>query len=331
MSNCKFQPISHSWVAINPNAKGIIQFIGGAFFGSFPTFFYKFFFEELFDAGYTIIALPFRFTFNHWSVAFSLQEEQYTIRQEIVKRAKDLGYNYEVYLDDENFSWMGHSLGCKYIALLEFLSDDWEQVQLAIKNCLSQKHQQQTFEVINNRSRILDLKIEQTKNLIEIYTGKKHKINIIGRFIKGQVSLLIAPDISNTRSAIPIGWLANLLDKIGLGVNPTVEQTKCLVEGSNLFNLIGLISFKRDTIARPTCDWIIQHLKPKAEELNGKHLEPIGIKVGEFIVDLNPFDKFIEPISDRKLEPTAIGLLKKLSSKKTQSPHKPLMQKTGSS
>ena len=31
----KFQPIAHSWVALHPEPKGIIQFIGGAFFGRF--------------------------------------------------------------------------------------------------------------------------------------------------------------------------------------------------------------------------------------------------------------------------------------------------------
>ena len=32
------------------------------------------------------------------------------------------GYEYETYLDDSNFSWIGHSIGCKYIALLEAFS-----------------------------------------------------------------------------------------------------------------------------------------------------------------------------------------------------------------
>ena len=61
----KFRPISFSWVAIHPNPKGIIQFIGGAFFGTFPTVFYRYFLEELFKQGYTIIALPFKFSFRH--------------------------------------------------------------------------------------------------------------------------------------------------------------------------------------------------------------------------------------------------------------------------
>ncbi|NEP08175.1 MAG: hypothetical protein F6K34_27435, partial [Okeania sp. SIO4D6] len=41
----------------------------------------------------------------------------------------------------------------------------------------------------------------------------------------------------------------------------------------------------------------------------GKHLEPVGIKVGNYIVDLNPLDKFIQPIERRYLEQVALHLL----------------------
>ncbi|HEY9709264.1 MAG TPA: DUF1350 family protein, partial [Oculatellaceae cyanobacterium] len=64
----KFIPLSSSWVAIHPKPKGVIQFIGGAFFGSLPTLFYRHFLSKLFANGYTIIALPFRFSFEHWSI-----------------------------------------------------------------------------------------------------------------------------------------------------------------------------------------------------------------------------------------------------------------------
>ena len=45
------------------------------------------------------------------------------------------------------------------------------------------------------------------------------------------------------------------------------------------------------------------------QEIIGKHLEPVGIKVGNYIVDLNPLDKFIQPISGRCLEQIALHLL----------------------
>ena len=56
--NLHFRAFSHSWVAIHPNPKGIIQFAGSFFiFGSLPTVFYYFLLKSLYDQGYTIIAL----------------------------------------------------------------------------------------------------------------------------------------------------------------------------------------------------------------------------------------------------------------------------------
>ena len=46
--------------------------------------------------------------------------------------------------------------------------------------------------------------------------------------------------------------------------------------------------------------------------LPGKHLEPVGVQVGPYVVDLNPLDKFIEPIAQRWLEKVAIEFLSEL-------------------
>lgn len=330
MSNqFRFRPISNSWVAIHPNPKGVVQFIGGAFFGTFPTFFYRYFLNQLFDAGYTIIALPFRFTFNHWSVAISLVKEQYVIRREIVKQARSLGYDYELYLRDSNFFWVGHSLGCKYIALLEILSGEWSQLVQNIKKCGAEKTRYTSnLENLENLSLELDWEKSKTEVLTEKYVGEKPEI--INLFIKGQPSLLIAPDISNTESAIPIRFLARLIDNIGLGVTPNLKQTRCLIKHSDLFNLIALVCFKQDEIAKETCNWIVKELNTKSEQsqdrllpiapeqLDGKHLEPIGVKIGNYIVDLNPLDKFIEPIESRKLESVAVQLLEELKQRQKE-------------
>ncbi|NEP84964.1 MAG: hypothetical protein F6K39_46810 [Okeania sp. SIO3B3] len=45
------------------------------------------------------------------------------------------------------------------------------------------------------------------------------------------------------------------------------------------------------------------------QEIQGKHLEPVGIKIGNYIVYLNPLDKFIQPISHRYLEQVALHFL----------------------
>lgn len=290
-----FEPVSSSWLALHPEPKGVIQFMGGAFFGSFPTVSYRYFLGKVFEAGYTIIALPFRFTFDHWSVAFSLLEEQYTLRDELTKRAKKAGFKYQLYQQQSSYFWVGHSLGCKYIALLELLSDESWQKDVAA--CINKEEVQQVAALL-----------------------------LESRVIRDQPSLLIAPDISDTESAVP-GILARLLERFGLGVNPNRNQTLCLIERSKLFNLTAMISFKNDTVAGSKQDkssdksdvlWLIENLHPKNlihQEIAGKHLEPVGVQIGEYIVDLNPLDKFIKHLSQRALEGVALSFLDKLQSR----------------
>lgn len=306
-----FRPISSSWVAIHPNPKGIIQFMGGAFFGTFPTIFYQYFLRKLFAAGYTIVALPFRFSFRHWPIAISLLQEQAVLRDEIIEVAKKLGYKYSTYQKETNYFWVGHSLGCKYIALLEILGDLRDDLAVAEKS-------------ISQCTRQSKAQISQVEESIA-----QENIQALNLSIKGQPALLIAPDISDTQSAIPkpLAFLARFLDQVGLGALPTRKETQCLISKSSLFNLTALISFDQDAVAGNQKDqdvensdvrWLIDQLKSRAfpilhQEIPGKHLEPIGIRVGHYIVDLNPFDKFIKPITCRHLEPLTMQFLEELS------------------
>lgn len=295
----RFSPVSFSWIAIHPEPKGIIQFIGGAFFGTFPTVFYRYFLQTLYAEGYTIVALPFRFSFRHWSIAIDLLKEQEVIRKELATIT-----NCNLYQDKANYFWLGHSLGCKYIALLEFLSGEhWKQI---VESCVDKQAYQQVEAILD-------------------------KAGLEGASILAQPSLLIAPDISNTESAIPIRAIARFLDRVGLGVLPNRKQTQCFIERSQLFNLTALISFDKDAIAGSATDsfkskeiqensdvlWLIQQLKTKKfpilhTELRGKHLEPLGLRIGKYIVDLNPLDKFIELLSGRLLERHAVNFLAQL-------------------
>lgn len=292
----RFTPVSFSWVAIHPEPKGVIQFIGGAFFGTFPTVFYRYFLQTLFDEGYTIVALPFRFSFRHWSMAIDLLKEQEVICNKLATITDQ-----NLYQDKTNYFWLGHSLGCKYIALLEFLSGEhWKQIT---ESCIDKQAYEQVEAILD-------------------------KANLESASILAQPSLLVSPDIGNTESAIPVRALAHFLDRVGLGVLPTREQTQCFIERSQLFNLTALISFDQDTIAGSVTDslkskeiqensdilWLIQQLKTKKfpilhTEVPGKHLEPMGLRIGQYVVDLNPLDKFIELISGRLLERYAVNFL----------------------
>ena len=253
--------------------------------------------------------MPFRFTFRHWPIAIGLLKEQEILRTELTKIAQRLGYESEIYQEPSSYFWVGHSLGCKYIALLELLSDD------RYPNIVDKFSVKRSYPVGNRPD------YEQIQRLIE-------NLDIDRPSIKGQPSLLIAPDISNTESAIPVRPLAQLLDKFGLGVLPTREQTQDFIANSSLFNLTAIISFDRDEIAGSIKDinkspeqqknsdvlWLIEQLSNRkfpllSKEIEGKHLEPIGIKIGNYIVDLNPWDKFIKPLKKRFLEYWSVHFL----------------------
>ncbi|MDY6784358.1 MAG: DUF1350 family protein [Cyanobacteriota bacterium] len=315
----KFQPLSFSWVAIHPNPKGVIQFIGGAFFGSFPTIFYRNLLKTLFNEGYTIVAFPFRFSFRHWSIALSLLQEQKVLSKEISQIAKELNYPTEIYQNSENYFWIGHSLGCKYIALLELLSDDrWSD---SLKQCNLDENGQ----------------VRQIERRFRDYSELECSI-------KNQPSLLIAPDLSNTQSAIPrqLAFIARFLDSKKLGVIPTRKQTLCYISKSSLFNLTGIISFDGDIIAGSENDkfkdevqrknsdvlWLIDYLRQKTfpllhQELSGKHLAPLGFQVGNNVVERGRFVKrpyFITQSTHRAkmrpLEKVSIQFLEKLRMRK---------------
>ncbi|MEH1912907.1 MAG: DUF1350 family protein [Nostoc sp.] len=322
----RFKPVSHSWVALHPKPKGVIQFIAGAFFGTFgPMLFYRYLLQSLFEQGYTIILLPFNFTFNHYVEAGFLMREQYEILPELVKMASVAGYDYEAYLDDKNFSWIGHSLGCKYISLLEgftALPPERQDREQFIRKLLSKTSDESEIESV-----IADINIlfdELTRKTYEvkklIYTYVHKNININSVFIKGQVSILLAPAIADTGSAIRPKFIADIIDNLGWGVKPTVEETQYLIKDSGLFNIMGLVWFKSDNIAKSTCEWFTNILQKPPQYFRktvaGGHLRPLGIQLAKYVINL--FDKpLIESVQKRNkaFEHNVIQLLEELKEK----------------
>ena len=319
----RFKPVSHSWVALHPQPKGVIQFIAGAFFGTFgPMIFYRYLLQCLYEQGYTIILLPFNFTFNHYVEAGFIMREQYEILPEMVRMASVAGYDYEAYLDDKNFSWIGHSLGCKYISLLEgftALPLEPQDREKFIRNLLSYTSDESQIESviadINILFEELKQKIVEDRKLIYSYVNREIKINSV--FIKGQASVLLAPAIADTGSAIRPQFLADIIDNLGWGVKPTVEETHNLIKDSGLFNIMGLVCFQSDNIAKLTCEWFTNILKKPREEfiqtVKGGHLKPLGIQLGKFVINL--FNRpLIESAQERNrgFESHVIQLLEKL-------------------
>ena len=259
-----FKPIAHSWVAIHSHPIGVVKFIGGALFGSVPIVSYDYFLRSLYEGGYTVITLPFRFGLDHNSIAESLLSE----RDEVIKQLDNLHQRLPRF-------WVGHSLGCKYIVLLE--------------------------------------------------AAKK---------IMDQPTLLIAPDISNTKDAVPIPVVADFLDRVNLGVTPDREETRKLIDDSDLFNLIALISFDNDKVAgtqnqppaKSDVALLIQELEIKKnrvllkKEIPGNHEEIVGLRVRKLdgtlsFVDIDISDGIFENTKARQLEPLAIEFLAQLRDK----------------
>jgi len=269
-STIRFQPIRRSWVAPHPNPQGVIEFLGGALFGTVPRLSYSHFLHSLYEAGYTVITLPFPFGLDHAAIAENLLIERDQVLQA---------------LDGEHQAvprfWVGHSLGCKYIILLEAYQKIWNQP-----------------------------------------------------------SLLIAPDISDTKEAVPIPVLGYFLDRINRGVRPNRRETQRLLQEkkNSLFNLTALIAFQDDQIAGNPCGspeksdvaLFIQELDGKEglqllkQSLPGKHTEIVGMRVyrpdGTFaFVDLDWADGFFEDPQKRQLESAAIDCLSQLADRLQQS------------
>ncbi|MEH2178679.1 DUF1350 family protein [Nostoc sp.] len=320
----RFQPVSFSWVALHPQPKGVIQFIGGAFFGTFlPMFFYRYLLECLFRQGYTIILLPFNFTFDHYTEAGFLIREQYKLMPELVRMAELAGYDYKTYLDDSNFSWIAHSIGCKYIALLEAFSTlpkERDQLEVFILEIIKKtsvklsphKQIEKVKSIVNDLENLigeLDDKRSEAKKLTSYYVNQdvaklqihfdESDVKINSIFIKSQLSILLAPVNTGLDSAIKPKALANFLINLGLNVKPTPEETEALIENSKFFNLLGLVYFPLDNIGKSTREWFFNHLKKPPEDfrakLKGGHLRPLGLRLGNLVLNF-PNNFFVTPI-----------------------------------
>jgi len=269
-----FRKLSNSQVALHPNPKGIIQFIGSFIFGSFPGWAYKYLYQYLFAQGYSLILHRFPLNpiqFNHWEVSFGLLKEQYLLKTEIIKTLKEDSQPDDVintYSNPANYLWLGHSLGCKYIILLEISSNEPARRMQILQECLDKKDAEEAIKQI--------AAIEYVQQISKLPTTE----SVSQFFIKDQPSVLLAPEISNTVRILRSGWrISNSL------ANPNQKQTECLIRSSEeLFNLTGVISFDLDCIAEDDVAFMVEqikhkHFQPLYKELKGSHFEPLSIYI----------------------------------------------------
>ena len=100
-------PGGYGHLARNPDARGVIEFLPGAFWGILPHFTYQALLESLYNAGFTIVAVPIRLSLDHQAIADQLVAGRVGIHAALGTQA-----------DLPRF-WVAHSLGCKFVALLE--------------------------------------------------------------------------------------------------------------------------------------------------------------------------------------------------------------------
>jgi Protein of unknown function (DUF1350) len=255
---------SRSKIALHPNPKGIIQFIGSFVLGSFPIWAYKSLNQYLYDQGYSLII--YRFPCNpiqldHWEVSIKLYEEQINFSRDMLHTSEDkFGEILSIYLDPKNYLWVGHSLGCKFIILLEILSLEPKRRMELLKQCLNP---------------VSLLKYEKL--------SKKLPSNLINsKFIRDQSSIFLAPEISNTVRLLSGQRMSNTK------TSPNQRETECLIRGSKeLFNLTGIVSFNWDWIAEDDVAFIQDQLKtktlqpPLSLEMSGGHFEPLSLHIEE--------------------------------------------------
>lgn len=283
-----YRKISQSWVAEHPDPVGVVEFYGGEGFGSFPQETYAYFLQRLFAAGYTIIAVPFQIGLNHEQIAARL-----LIERDIVREVLNLPE------DQYPHFWVGHSIGCKIIFLLE---------------AGTEPHPSGRWNPPSG-------------------------IRLMSVPLKGiydEPSLLLAPANPSTSQSVRVPLLPDILDDLGLGIQPSRTETRRLILEAvkTLFKLVAVISFSEDkeagNVSLPDSDveWLVSVLRKYApdtfqqRELAGGHLEPNGIQISDSSI-LVP--RIVGPLivptlrpTTRPLEHVAIEFLQRLGELRQQ-------------
>lgn len=283
---------------LHPQPQRVIQFIGGFTFGSFPGLFYDRLAMQLCQQkGYSVVLHPFRFNpFNadHWSLALELYVRLRTLQLRDLPR---LTNNDAFYLERHHHIWLGHSLGCKLIELLETLSLEPQQRRQALSEILSE-------EEVARIEKLIDGVVNTLQNISVDLAARRQSGNdrpaaepndpfaaelerqlarrTAGKppqFILDQPSVLMAPQISGAVRLAGTG-----MSLYNARVLPTWEQTCYLVRSQKtIFNLTDLIRFSDDDIAADDILFLKQVLAERnraadaamIRNVDGGHLRPL--------------------------------------------------------
>jgi hypothetical protein len=275
MSNCIFHAVYTCWVAEHPAPIGTIEFLGGALFGSLPNVSYSYFLNYLYDEGYTIVTAPFRLGLNHDEIARELHSD----RQRVFDTLKPIHKTLPRY-------WIGHSLGCKYIILLETAGEE-----------------EGTECVLQDQPSILI-----APDMSDTYDAVK--IGIIAQYLDN-IGRGVNPNRAETKARLAASKRFNLTAVISFDrddIAGTQQQTPEAPDFSDVALITQLLE------QRPSGSLF------KTELTNCQHLEPVGVKVVQAdgsvaLLDLDLADGILESVIDRKLEPQVLIDLERLTQK----------------
>lgn len=251
-----FRPISHSWVAKHPDPIGVIEFLGGALYGTFPHLSYSHFLNSLYDARYTVIAVPFRPGFDHSNIAESLLAERDRIRKEL---------NYPTTIPH---FWVGHSLGCKYIVLLEALGKLFNQPSLLIAPDISDTQDALPIPVVASLLDRYKLGATPSRQAIQTLVRKSRLFNLTALISFDHDT--IAGNFATSPDKSDVAWFAH-----ELGNRPGSGFLKAEISGGH-----------REPVAIPIGKSVLHppYQGRVIEPIQGRSLEPLA---NQLLIELN--------------------------------------------
>lgn len=278
-----------STVFLSPEPVRMVHLIGGFTFGSLPQIFYQRLAERLCrEKRYSVVLHPFRFTPllpDHWALALGLYER---LRMLQLRDLPLLSARDPFYLFRRNHVWLGHSLGCKLIELLELLSLPFDQRHAALLAILRPEEVQRIEQLIGGTVQRLQTLAQGLGDSSEArdpfavewqrqLTRRQQAVE--PQFILDQASVLMAPQLSGA-TRLP-GTGLRLVDS---RVQPSWEQTCYLVRSQqSIFHLTDVIRFEEDQIAADDIHFLEQVLQARQGDrgravvrvVPGGHLRPL--------------------------------------------------------
>lgn len=236
--------------------RGVIHLHGAFLFGSCPTRHYAPLLDALLQRGYGAVLHRFPLNpgrFNHWSVALDLLLERQAVLEQVRRLHGPAAA--EFCADPDNSCWLGHSLGCKYLILLEILSLPRARLLQVLGGALEAAQ------------------VESVLNAID-------RLGTVAT-VQNQPTVLLAPEVSNTIRL----WRSNWQLDFGRSRPNRQAMGQLLRLTPDRFSLTGVVGFRSDRIAADDVELLRAELTRRRvaplpqQDLPGDHFAPLALQV----------------------------------------------------